>query len=56
MTGARERLRYRPVAAPGGTVWTALPVLYLWQDGVWWPAQALAAQGGIGMPGYPAAA
>jgi hypothetical protein len=53
---ARERARFRPAtpppeARPTGTVRTALPIIYqLRQNGASWPAQALAAQGGVGVP------
>lgn len=43
---------------PGGTTdrgrQDRLPVIYqLRQDGVSWPAQALAAEGGVGLPAIP---
>jgi hypothetical protein len=43
-----------PGARPTGAVRTALRVIYqLRQDEVSWPAQALAAQGGVGVPAIP---
>jgi len=46
-----------PGARPTGAVRTALPVIYqLRQDRVSWPAQALAVQGGVGVPAIPLAA
>jgi hypothetical protein len=56
--GARSRAAplppgYTPGVRPTGAVRTALPVIYqLRQDGVSWPARALAAQG-VGVPAIP---
>jgi hypothetical protein len=43
-----------PGARPTGAVRTALPVIYqIRQDAVWWPAQALAAQGDVSVRAIP---